>query len=109
VRLWEPVDAIAGAFADVESIAEECRFRDCRHASEPGCAVLAAVAAGMLPEARLRGIPDVAAREPGGAVLAAVAAGMLPEARLESFRKLQAEQQHQSRQQDERGRIETKR
>jgi hypothetical protein len=42
-------------------------------------------------------------------VLAAVAAGMLPLARLESFRKLQNEQDHQVRQQDERGRLEEKR
>jgi ribosome biogenesis GTPase / thiamine phosphate phosphatase len=80
LQLWETGESVAGAFADVEAIAEGCRFRDCRHGTEPDCAVLAAVAAGMLPEAR-----------------------------LESFRKLQAEQAYQSRQQDERGRLETKR
>jgi ribosome biogenesis GTPase len=31
--------ALIGSFADVESLAERCRFRDCRHADEPGCAV----------------------------------------------------------------------
>ena len=35
---------VALAFPDVEEIAEDCRFRDCRHAGEPGCAVAAAVA-----------------------------------------------------------------
>ena len=42
LQLWETGEAAAGAFADVEAIAEGCRFRDCRHAAEPGCAVIAA-------------------------------------------------------------------
>ena len=36
----------------MESLAEECRFRDCTHQGEPGCAVCAAVAAGVLPRTR---------------------------------------------------------
>jgi ribosome biogenesis GTPase len=43
----------SGAFEDIESLAEQCRFRDCRHEGEPGCAVEAAVAAGELDEKRL--------------------------------------------------------
>ena len=39
---------MAAAFADIEALAEGCRFRDCAHESEPGCAVVAAVAAGDL-------------------------------------------------------------
>jgi ribosome biogenesis GTPase len=40
-------------FADIEELAKACRFRDCRHEREPGCAVLEAVAAGRLaPELR---------------------------------------------------------
>lgn len=46
-------DAVAGAFADVEVLARACRFRDCGHVAEPGCAVLAAVADGELDEDRL--------------------------------------------------------
>lgn len=45
--------AVAGAFADVEAFAAECRFRDCGHVAEPGCAVLLAVADGDLDEDRL--------------------------------------------------------
>jgi ribosome biogenesis GTPase / thiamine phosphate phosphatase len=45
--------AVAGAFADVEALARECRFRDCAHMAEPGCAVLLAVAGGDLDEDRL--------------------------------------------------------
>jgi ribosome biogenesis GTPase len=42
----------AGAFADIEALAEQCKFRNCRHESEPGCAVRAAVEAGELEAGR---------------------------------------------------------
>jgi len=44
---------VAAAFADVEELAAGCRFSDCRHETEPGCAVRAAIAAGDLDPARL--------------------------------------------------------
>lgn len=44
---------LAKAFADIDSLAAKCRFRDCTHESEPGCAVLAAIAAGTLSKERL--------------------------------------------------------
>jgi ribosome biogenesis GTPase len=44
---------LASAFEDVEALAELCRFNDCAHATEPGCAVQAAIAAGELDERRL--------------------------------------------------------
>lgn len=50
--LWDAEAGIEAAFPDVESLAEECRFRDCTHQGEPGCAVCAAVAAGALPRTR---------------------------------------------------------
>lgn len=50
--LWEAEAGIGAAFSDVEELAERCRFRDCRHENEPGCAVRAAVEAGELSEAR---------------------------------------------------------
>src|SRR5204863_390461 len=56
VRAVGLVDAAVGldlAFADVGLVAQECRFGDCAHVSEPGCAVLAAVAAGTLSPRRL--------------------------------------------------------
>jgi len=46
-------DGIASAFPDIEQLAHSCRFRDCRHVDEPGCAVLAAVESGVLPHDRL--------------------------------------------------------
>ncbi len=42
-----------GGFADIEAITGECKFRDCQHAREPGCAVRAALEAGTLDPARL--------------------------------------------------------
>lgn len=50
------VEASAGlerTFADIEDLAAGCRFGDCAHRAEPGCAVLAAVADGVLPRRRL--------------------------------------------------------
>jgi ribosome biogenesis GTPase len=44
---------VALAFPDIEEIAGACRFRDCRHAGEPGCAVVEAVAGGRLDDNRL--------------------------------------------------------
>lgn len=41
------------AFPEIDELADGCRFRDCTHAAEPGCAVLAAVAEGTVPEERL--------------------------------------------------------
>ena len=38
--LWESADGIAAAFSDVAELAGKCRFRDCKHEKEPGCAVL---------------------------------------------------------------------
>ena len=52
--LWDADTGLGTAFSDVEELAASCRFRDCSHVDEPGCAVLAAVAAGNLAEARLR-------------------------------------------------------
>jgi ribosome biogenesis GTPase len=52
--LWtEDEDALDDAFEDVAGLAQSCRFRDCSHHNEPGCAVLAALEAGDLAESRL--------------------------------------------------------
>ena len=64
-------EGLKEAFADIEEFAVRCRFRDCRHDGEPGCAVLDAVHQGTLDAARLA-----------------------------SFRKLQAEAAHELRRTD---------
>lgn len=51
--LWDADAGIEAAFADIERLAEGCRFRDCKHHREPGCAVQAAVESGDLPPDRL--------------------------------------------------------
>ena len=51
--LWESEDGIAAAFPDVAQLSHECRFRDCQHQNEPGCAVLKAVEEGKVPLARV--------------------------------------------------------
>lgn len=43
---------VAENFSDIEALAEQCRFRDCKHAREPGCAVRAAIEAGKLDPQR---------------------------------------------------------
>ena len=45
-------EGLATVFADIEELAERCRFSDCAHRSEPGCAVRQAVAAGDLARER---------------------------------------------------------
>ena len=54
LQLWDVGAAgLDATFADVEELAADCRFGDCSHVHEPGCAVLAAVEAGELPRERL--------------------------------------------------------
>jgi ribosome biogenesis GTPase len=80
LQLWETGTPLGGAFADIDERAAACRFRDCQHRTEPGCAVRAAVEAGEVSHTR-----------------------------LDSFHKLQDEQAFQARQQDQRAQLEQKR
>jgi ribosome biogenesis GTPase len=80
IQLWDPPEQFGGTFGDIEALAAECRFRDCRHQQEPGCAVRRAVESGEL------------------------AAG-----RVESYHKLQSEQAHHARQIDQRAQLDEKR
>jgi ribosome biogenesis GTPase len=54
VQLWSADDGIEQAFADVDELAVDCRFNDCAHRREPGCAVQAAIDEGHLPRERLQ-------------------------------------------------------
>ena len=53
MQLWDAEDGVAQTFADIDALAAKCRFGDCRHEGEPGCAVLESVSAGSLDAARL--------------------------------------------------------
>lgn len=50
--MWDVSTGLGEAFADVESYFGECRFSDCQHRSEPGCAIKEAIANGELPKER---------------------------------------------------------
>jgi ribosome biogenesis GTPase len=71
LRVWDLGEGLDQAFPEIAELGRQCRFRDCRHDAEPGCAVLEALAAGRL--------------DPG---------------RLMSYRKLLAEAAHQLRKSD---------
>jgi len=53
IALWADEDALDHTFADVETVTQECRFSDCAHGGEPGCAIAAAIEAGQLDDARV--------------------------------------------------------
>lgn len=50
--MWDVSEGLGEAFADVEQYIGRCRFSNCRHLSEPGCAIKAAIASGELPKER---------------------------------------------------------
>ena len=52
--MWGTEEGVSSAFADVEALAARCRFRNCTHHGEPGCAVRAAIGDGTLSPERLR-------------------------------------------------------
>jgi ribosome biogenesis GTPase len=80
LQLWEVSDGVSGTFEDVEALAPACKFRDCSHRTEPGCAVRAATERGELEVGR-----------------------------LESYLKLQDERRHFEEKSSERAQLEAKR
>ncbi len=54
LQVWADEEDLSGGFEDVEELAAQCRFGDCQHQREPGCAVRRAVARGALDPGRLR-------------------------------------------------------
>ena len=53
LRLSDVAEGLEATFADLAALARDCRFSDCRHDREPGCAIRAAIEAGTLAAARL--------------------------------------------------------
>ena len=53
LQLWDQGEGLESGFRDIEELADNCRFRDCTHKKEPGCAVREAVEEGRLPADRL--------------------------------------------------------
>ena len=52
IQMWTAQDGLAKTFDDIEALSKTCRFSDCQHQAEPGCAVKAALADGTLPATR---------------------------------------------------------
>ncbi|HYG68413.1 MAG TPA: ribosome small subunit-dependent GTPase A [Anaeromyxobacteraceae bacterium] len=59
LRLWDGA-GLDDVFEDVAALAEGCRYRDCRHSGEPGCAVASAVEAGLLAPERVESLHKLA-------------------------------------------------
>lgn len=69
IGVYQMEDGLDAAFADVLGLAGQCRFRDCRHQSEPGCAVQAAILSGGLTGRRLKSYLSLAAEVAGDDML----------------------------------------
>ncbi len=54
IQLWEGGEGLEELFEDIEKLTLECKFSDCKHESEPGCRVLAAITSGELEEGRFK-------------------------------------------------------
>ncbi len=54
IQLWEGGEGLSELFDDIEQLTLECKFSDCKHDSEPGCAIQAAISAGTLEESRFK-------------------------------------------------------
>ncbi|HTN98331.1 MAG TPA: GTPase RsgA, partial [Nordella sp.] len=54
LQITDAAAGLDGVFADIAALAESCRFGDCRHDGEPGCAITAAIAEGRLEPDRVR-------------------------------------------------------
>jgi len=53
LQLWDAAEGVEQAFSDIEELAAQCKYGNCGHTTEPGCAVLAAIAEGRLDVNRL--------------------------------------------------------
>ena len=63
VSLWLSGRGIERAFPEIFALADSCKFRNCKHESEPGCAVASAVQRGELDEKRLASMKELVAEE----------------------------------------------
>ena len=54
LQMWDASDGLEAGFDDISALAAMCKFRDCTHESEPGCAVLSAIETGELGESRFQ-------------------------------------------------------
>ena len=67
LQLWGVEDGVEDAFADIKALALQCRFGNCGHSNEPGCAVHAAIAGGHLALERLQNYAKLKAEQAASA------------------------------------------
>ncbi len=53
LQVWDIDDGLSNLYKDIEELSGQCRFVDCMHRNEPGCAIQEAIAAGRLDNRRL--------------------------------------------------------
>lgn len=54
LQMTDAESGVAAVFSDLEALSTHCKFNDCKHVSEPGCAVLAAIKSGTIDDARVK-------------------------------------------------------
>ena len=97
LALYDDEDGVATAYADVTGLAAECRFRDCAHRTEPGCAVAAAIDEGRLDPARLVAWRKLQAEAHRQLLRVDARARAADKARLRSFHRALREQPNRMR------------
>jgi ribosome biogenesis GTPase len=75
---------VAESFADIEALAQQCKFRDCKHHKEPGCAERAAVECGELDAGRVENFLKLGAEVAGAANQLATRLAQKTQARVQS-------------------------
>jgi ribosome small subunit-dependent GTPase A len=95
--LYDDAEGVDTAYADVASLAAECRFRDCGHRSEPGCAVAAALDDGRLDPARYSAWRKLQAEAHRQLLRVDARARAAEKARLRSFHRAIREQPNRLR------------
>jgi ribosome small subunit-dependent GTPase A len=95
--LYDDAEGVDTAYADVASLAAECRFRDCGHRSEPGCAVAAALDDGSLDPARYSAWRKLQAEAHRQLLRVDARARAAERARLRSFHRAVREQPNRLR------------
>lgn len=89
---WADDADLEGSFADVEALAVQCRFVDCQHQGQPGCAVANAIATGALDPARLANYDklqrELAHQQSRGSVVARQANQRVGRARSKAIREI---------------------
>jgi ribosome small subunit-dependent GTPase A len=97
LSLYDDGQGVDTAYADVALLADDCRFRDCRHRTEPGCAVAAAIDDGRLDPARYSAWRKLQAEAHRQLLRVDARARAAERARLRSFHRSLKDQPNRSR------------